>query len=152
MIINSYDPETKVFTKVDECIADPLGKALIITLGPFSQEDMRLLWMASEPETVVTGDQSLSEAVASHKKFVYECRTHKRGVASHLQRIFSEFSGREDISVVVEPTYDPAALLQVYSFKRADDPDTMQKMDELIIRTKDCTLALRDCVHRLAKK
>lgn len=54
-----------------------------------SPQEFQAMLKASEPETVVTGDQSTGEAISCHdKRFVYEALPHKDGFADALTQAY----------------------------------------------------------------
>lgn len=60
------------------------GKTLTLLTHQIPNKLMKTLWKASESECLVTGDQSLTEAVSANKAFFYEVLPHKEGVAKNL--------------------------------------------------------------------
>ncbi len=71
----------------------PNGKTVnILTLqtSPLSHEDFIILLKASEKECLVTGDQSLLEAIALDKDFIYETLDHKQTLSNALQEEFKK--------------------------------------------------------------
>ncbi|WP_420420713.1 hypothetical protein [Simkania sp.] len=78
------DPEKERFVSIAE-----EGRAVRLCVGSFDHHDLLLLWQSSEEEALVTGDQSVSEAISANKRFCYEERDHKQRFASSMTAIFS---------------------------------------------------------------
>lgn len=66
------------------------GRTVRCCVGDFNHRDLLLLLQASEEEVLVTGDQTISEAISANKRFCYEQRDHKRTFALSLLTLFSE--------------------------------------------------------------
>ena len=75
------------------------GRTLRLCVGSFNHHDLLLLWQTSEEEALVTGDQSVGEAISANKRFCYEERDHKKTFASSMVKLFSKY----------DPTRDPSA-------------------------------------------
>ena len=60
------------------------GKTLILLTKEIPNQLMKSLWKASEAECLVTGDQSLTEAISANKVFLYEVLPHKTNVGNEL--------------------------------------------------------------------
>lgn len=73
--------EVKVFS--DE------GKKVKVILGPLSSDDLKWVQLASRRETMVTGDQSLSQAISAiFFRFIYEALPHKAELANSLGGLY----------------------------------------------------------------
>ncbi len=70
--VRGNDPERKQTYKISDC-----EKKLKIITGPLDPADVNVMHMASEYETLATGDQSFSEAVSAGKIPTYEVYIHK---------------------------------------------------------------------------
>lgn len=81
-----------LITKHGKCLQEIQGTGegvLHIILGNQTHEDFYRLMTASEREVVVTGDQSLSEAIENDKIFCYEERRHKGPLARELNALYA---------------------------------------------------------------
>lgn len=66
-----------------------VGRIVRCCVGDFNHRDLLILWQSSEEEVLVTGDQSISEAISANKRFCYEERDHKVTFSSSLANLFS---------------------------------------------------------------
>jgi len=71
--------------------APAISRRLVVIMGFVNPKDMPYLWMASEKEVLVTGDQSLGEAIACNKSYVYECLEHKKSLLKDIKKIYCSF-------------------------------------------------------------
>lgn len=76
------------------------GNMTLIT-DPLTPDQFKLMLLLSEPECLITGDQSLSEAISANKEFTYEVRGHKQRLQSALiwlyQKKFSRKATNKEI-------------------------------------------------------
>jgi len=66
------------------------GRTVRCCIGDFNHRDFLLLLQSSEEEVLVTGDQTISEAISANKRFCYEERDHKETFALSLLALFSQ--------------------------------------------------------------
>lgn len=76
-------PSPSLQARIDPSFASVENLRLVF--GPIDQQEMALLWKISQKESLATGDQSASEAIAADKDFVYEARGHKQKFAEALK-------------------------------------------------------------------
>ncbi|MBA2369934.1 MAG: hypothetical protein H0V82_13100 [Candidatus Protochlamydia sp.] len=65
------------------------GKKITIILGTMSYNDVKWIQIAAKKETIVTGDQSLGQAISLiFSRFIYECLPHKCELANSLKKLY----------------------------------------------------------------
>jgi len=67
------------------------GRTVKYCVGDFDHSDLLFILQASEKETLVTGDQTVSEAISANKQFCYEARDYKQTFAGSMRRLFQSF-------------------------------------------------------------
>lgn len=120
------------------------GKTLRIITGSFYHADLKKILLASEKETVVTGDQSLSEAISANKNWFYETRDHKRTFAQDLQISSS-------VPLVSSPgwKYDHHnQLVESFNSRMANNYSLCTKLNTQLIEC-DMTNPLKETVAKL---
>jgi hypothetical protein len=70
----------------NKCISGE-GKKIKVVSGQINYHDMITLFKAAIPKVVVTGDQSLSEAISANLNFIYAAADHKRNLKRNLERL-----------------------------------------------------------------
>lgn len=61
---------------------------ITLIVGKLSPDDFLNLFSISEPECLVTGDQSLSEAISANKRFAYQQLSHKSELGHALNQLY----------------------------------------------------------------
>lgn len=126
------------------------GKSMTLIAGRVSYRDMPYLWMASERETLVTGDQSLSEAISANKSFVYEALAHKASLGKQLSRKYGRASYVHlDGPLPGGDLKHIEAFCALFTRNRADGYAQVSAVNRDICETKDMFSALVRQMHRL---
>lgn len=75
-------------------------KRITLIYGRVSHQDFCILLKASEKETIVTGDQSLSEAISVKKRFFYETLDHKINLLWSLIKIMEKCTDEDESALM----------------------------------------------------
>jgi hypothetical protein len=105
-------------------------KTLTIFTGSINHVDFKHLLKASEKETVVTGDQSLSEAISLNKVFMYEALNHKHKFANDIQTTYSTNS-QFDVQVTFFNAHS-ANMRKFFEKNRQDNYQHFFKVNKII--------------------
>lgn len=87
---STYQNQQVMATHPPMSLISPNKRTILVLTGSFSLAEVKTFLMASEKETIATGDQSLSEALSANKLFFYETRVHKKEVAQTLHALYGE--------------------------------------------------------------
>lgn len=123
------------------------GKTMTIVVGSIPFEDTTSLWKASEKETVVTGDQSLSEAISANKTFAYETLTHKWMLADEINADFSSITGKTDMPAVGLYESTGAKMSAIFCSDLGDPKFT--EFNRHIIERKNCSDSILEKVAEM---
>lgn len=65
------------------------GKQVRIITGTINHNDIKWIQVAAKKETIVTGDQSLGQAISTiRSRFIYECLPHKVNLGGSLKKLY----------------------------------------------------------------
>jgi hypothetical protein len=92
----SFKEEKVVITPA---VKETEGIKRIKVIAPKALEPKAFLdaMLASEPQVLTTGDQSLTEALMAGKHVVYQCLSHKNGLAWRLHELLYKYMGDTSI-------------------------------------------------------
>ena len=139
-----YNHLDKTSTMLESITLNPIGKTLRIIKGNFYHADLKKILIASEKEMVVTGDQSLSEAISANKSWFYETRDHKRSFAVDLQ----SFSSHLIISNTGWTYDNHKALESIFLQRKANDYNLSTELNTKLIQF-NLTNSLKEVVNKI---
>ncbi len=150
VIVEKYDCIHETTTTIEELKSDnsQSKKVLRILIGRLPHRDVRLLMMASEKEMVVTGDQSLSEAISCNKNFAYELLWHKSSLAESIERRYSSLESANDVWQRVVDTRKPNLSCMISTLVNAFIDGATDNYERITkINLENCK---RDCIEPAA--
>ncbi len=88
--LEDEDEEERFISKIKEQNIDlqEQGSTITICSGSFNHQDLLVLLAASEKQVLITGDQSLTEAISANKIFFYENLKHKNKLADCVSTLY----------------------------------------------------------------
>lgn len=120
-----------------------------IISGSFPLHDLKLILMASEKETLATGDQSMSEMISADKCAFYECRNHKIPFMASLQGIyrkaFSCSDGEEEDTIF-------EYMKHYFLEQRVDRFAHISRCNRFLWQETDCAPLLKESIEVLFRK
>ncbi len=129
-------------------------KRLTILTGTFFQDQLKILWKASERDVMATGDQSLGEALAANKAIVYEEGLHKSEVAKALADSYSLPQGTQ-VSFAADNDVDngrTSAMAQSILNRRLNNYEATDKGNQMILRDWDANPKIIQLATGLIKR
>jgi len=88
--LEDEEEEKRFVSKIKEQNIDlqEQGSTITICSGSFNHQDLLVLLAASEKQVLITGDQSLTEAISANKIFFYEKLKHKNRLADRVSTLY----------------------------------------------------------------
>lgn len=120
-----------------------------VITGSFPFQDLKRILMASEKETLATGDQSMSEMISADKCAFYECRNHKIPFMYSLERIYRRFFSCSDGNDI-ESIFN--AMKQYFLQQRGDHFAHISQCNRELSATADCAPMLKESIETLYRK
>jgi hypothetical protein len=137
-------------------LSDASTKKMCVVVGAVPYDDISLLWMASEKESLATGDQSLSEAVSANKCFAYEVLVHKKRLSEDVENEFYRIAGKRSpiaISYVSDDIFSKfEQMVSLYRAQREENYRSFTEFNRTIVETKDCSRAIAEIAQRLLQR
>lgn len=130
-------------------------KQITLLLYSIPFKDVQILLQASEKESVVTGDQSLSETISANKNFGYEDPGHKATVAEALREIFHTHAGDFDfnINLAFNGSIECIANQLFEIFRNGQShPEIFSVFNQFIVENHDCRLRICQSVENVMLK
>lgn len=100
--ITVFESDVEQKTSTISLKSSDTPKVLHILQGSFLNRTIKNVLMSAEREVLVTGDQTLSEAISANKNFIYEEQMHKKVLSSNIEKKYDELGQR---SISEQGTY-----------------------------------------------
>jgi hypothetical protein len=139
--IKTWDPQRPLIEKTIEK-NKKLKKTLTLIGGCFTYQDLKTLLMASEKETILTGDQSISEGISANKSFVYETLLHKQLFVDDLNQIYSQYLGYN------VATSKKEEILHIFINNKKNNYANLSKVNQFICNESNAFSIIADIIKK----
>ncbi|MDF2550105.1 MAG: hypothetical protein K0S07_1172 [Chlamydiales bacterium] len=157
--IVSYDKEKGTIEEKTYQLEGEGTKKVRIICGPVAHQDIFPLLLASEKESLATGDQSFSEAISANKNFVYETLSHKRSLGESIDQLYASKQGkRAFFEGIFDSTSTSPLIVTARNFAKAlqkgkeNGYQSIHAINLAICQEKDCLLNIADVMNELLLK
>lgn len=157
-ISNLKNDEVDTIILIEQLDESKNKRIFKIITGEIKKCDVQILLMSSEKETVVTGDQSLTNGISNNMNFIYETLPHKNKLAEQINGLISlnnEDSTNDyrppiclDISDVDDQFFFYKEIYNSF-FWGIKNQDLVTKLNKDICDNRNCNEKLTDIVKSL---